>query len=250
MGELEEPAIRLAADTDTHRVLQENGPVVDGATLVELLKDKSLAFEAREDLNNAILDEVKNVRRGRRVHDVEALLELLRFQFEHQIEEYRVFKVLQVLHPAEHTEDKLNFLITVAFDRVLLQEFFPFGVLGNHSFVEIERQASESVVMLRDDGRTARAIKDQGEFTEVVSVLKFVGLEALAAHMVTHLHTATATTLEEVDGWFAFFVIFNLIRHVVLRDDSILWTFLALAQAHEDRGEEGLVTAIAIIVHH
>ena len=223
--------------------------MVDGATLVELLKDKNLAFEAREDLNNAILDEVKNVRRGRRVHDVEALLELLRLQFEHQIEEHGVFKVLQVLHPAEHTEDKLNFLITVAFDRVLLQEFFPFGVLGNHSFVLLGTQASESVVMLRDDGRTARAIKDQGEFTEVVTVLNFVGLEARAAHMVTHLHTATATTLEEVDGWIVIFIL-NIIHRVVLRDDSILWIFLALAQAHEDRGEEGLVTAIAFIVHH
>lgn len=209
--------------------------MVDGTTLVELLKDKNLAFKAREDLNNAVLDEVKSVRRGRRVHDVEALLVLLRSQFEHNIKEHGVFKVLQVLHPAEHTEYKLNFLITVAFYCVLLQEFFPFGVLGDHSFVVVAYQASESVVMLRDDGRTARAIKDQRKFTEVVTVMNFVGLEALAAHMVTHLHTATATTLEEVDGLIVI-VIFNLIHRVVLRDDSILWIFLDLAQAHEDRG--------------
>ena len=200
VGELEEPAIRLAANTDTHRVLEEDGPLVDGAALVELFKDELAALEASEDLDNAILDEVKRVRRLRRIQERDILLVLLSFQLEHQIEEHSVFKVRQILHPAEHSEDKLNLLVAVGFDRALLQEFLPFGVLRDNLGVTALLQASESVVVLRDDGRTARAIKDQRKFTEVVTVMNFVGLEALAAHMVTHLHTATATTLEEEDG--------------------------------------------------
>ena len=67
--------------------------------------------------------------------------------------------------------------------------------------------------------------------------------------MISHLHDATAAALEEVDGWVVLPAM-QCILPIVLRDDSLLWVFHAVAQAHEDRGKEGLVTAIPVIVDH
>ena len=95
----------------------------------------------------------------------------------------------------------MNFLVAIALDSVLFEEVLPFGVLGNHLAEALKFEAGKSIVVLRDDGRTASAIKDQGDFSEVITVLKFGRLKAFAAHVISYLHTATAAALKEVNGW-------------------------------------------------
>ena len=119
----------------------------------------------------------------------------------------------------------MNFLVTIALDSVLFEEVLPFGVLSNHLAEALELKAGECIVVLRDNGRTASTIKDQGDFSEVITVLKFGRLKTFAAHVISYLHTATAAALKEVNGWVVLVTYWPVLL-VILLYDGLLWVTL------------------------
>jgi len=149
MVEHEEFNIGLASEVHVHVVLHEESAVIDSRTLVELLNNELVVLKLSVGLKHALLDEVEGVSGvffGK--HD-RIFLVHFGHKTEHEIKENLIFMLSQILDSLDHTKHKLNFLVPVAFDGVVLQSNFIFGELRYHLTESRLVDAGKGVVIIR-----------------------------------------------------------------------------------------------------
>ena len=76
----------------------------------------------------------------------------------------------QILDSLDHTLDKLDLLIVVALDSIILQTSFIFRELRDHVFEALARQRRQSLILERDDIGTTIAQIEQRNLTKVLAV--------------------------------------------------------------------------------
>ena len=74
-------------------------------------------------------------------------LYLDRLHAEHEVEEHLIVMLGQILDSLDHTLDKLDLLIVVALDSIILQTSFIFRELRDHVFEALARQRRQSLIL-------------------------------------------------------------------------------------------------------
>lgn len=99
--------------------------------------------------------------------------------------------LLQVLNAFQHAKSKLNFLVSIGLDGIILEANLVFGELRKDSTVVMLCNPSKSIVVVRGDRGTPLAIVDEGDLTKVITPVKDPNL-LLSAIVVTNLDLAVA----------------------------------------------------------
>ena len=148
--------------------------------------------------------------------------------------------LLQVLDAFQHAKNKLNFLVSIGLDGIVLEASLVFGELRN-DFTEARLcNPSESIVVVRGDCGTPLALVDEGDLTKVITPVKDPHL-LLSAIVVTNLDLAVAGA-NEVHAEL-------ILIGIVLLDNIIVRQLECCAQSQHNCLKEELSSLLGILLH-